>query len=118
MKLLLAPYKTLFVIIFKSLKTIEGGWAYQTDKNRAFETVIIISVFLLVNAYLILPNAVKGTYSWVFIISCIVNTLFFLPKNRYLRFLEEFKSLQFRGLFSTVVIIYVILTLLSLFFYR
>lgn len=99
------------------LKATEGGWAHQTDGNRAYESVVLISVFLLVNAYILIPDAPKGTYSWIVIFSLGLNALILLPKKRFLRFLEEFQTLKHKTLLSGIAITYIVVTLLSMTFY-
>lgn len=114
---MLKPYTVLFVIIFKFLKVFEGGWVHQTDGHRAFESVLGISVLVLINSLVIFPDAVKGTYSYVFIVSFVISASFFLPKKRYLRFLEEYKSYKNKATLNAVAITYSVLTLLSMIYY-
>jgi hypothetical protein len=110
-------YKALFAVIFRFLKMFEGGWAYQTDGHRAFESVLGISVLLLINSLAFFPESPKGIDSWVFVIAFAVGAVFFLRKKKYIQFLEEHKKHRYKRILDSLAITYSILSVLSMVYY-
>lgn len=114
---MLKLYKTLFIVVLKGLMVLGKQWSHETSSHRAFEASIFMGVLVLVNALVLLPDITNGAYALIFLAGFGISGFYFLPKKRYLGFLKEYQGYKYKTLFSSVAIIYIVLTLLSMIYY-
>lgn len=99
-------YKDLFIFIYRLFLSVGDDVVHPTDENRAFAVVGLISVFEVLNVatFFSLP---RPLFYMLMVVFFIPNYLFFLRKNRFLKFIVKSPTL----IHNTVIIIYLIGTI-------
>lgn len=83
-------YYNLFYVIFSFIQSIERGYSYQNDSNRAFNTIIVITLLEIANLVSINPTFFKGSFLYVLVaILLLTNYLFFIHKKKYLTIVSQ-----------------------------
>ena len=82
-------YRTLFVTISKILKSIEGGFVYQTDGSRAFLSSVIISVLFQINIIAWVPHISMDQKLTVFAVNLGVNFFIICVLGEYKTFVKK-----------------------------
>lgn len=85
-------YNNILHSLYNILKSFEGGFRYQTTSYTAFEVVIIISLFELLNLMSVFSelrgNLIIVPYSILF----IINYLVFYFQGRYKKIITSFTT--------------------------
>jgi hypothetical protein len=81
---MLRVYNNLFCLVYSVLKSLEGGFANQTDSTRAFESAFVISFLETFNVLSVFPdNLGKGYTILVFVGFSVLNLMVFYNQRRY-----------------------------------
>lgn len=96
----------VFYIIYAFLKSIERGYAYQTDSKRAFLSICILALLVTLNILSILQLKLSKEL-WVGIWFIMLTVLYFafVFKNRYLKIAQKFQAQWDRKLLHQVVVV-------------
>lgn len=104
-------YYYLFTIVYSGLKKIEAGLSYQTDNSRAQQTILLISIFELLNLMSIFPHEMKGRIIIApFVGLIVVNYLIFCLGDRYRKIVSN--NVLNGQLSKAVTILYITFTVL------
>lgn len=108
-------YRNLFYLIYRLFKRIEGGYAHQTDWNRALEVVFVISLFEMLNVLSFLPATQnnEGGELWVpYILLLLLNAAVFLALGRFNKIESQFLRKPPSIINDSFVVLYLIGTIL------
>jgi hypothetical protein len=106
-------YKSLFYLLFKLLKSFEAGFTHQTDSNRSFEVVMIMSLFELLNLMSFFPMW-KGKILFVpYIGFFLINLMIFQISKRYKNIVDDFGTFPPSSSLNVIAASYLVLTIIG-----
>jgi hypothetical protein len=105
-------FNNLFYLLFRVLKSFEAGFTHQTDSNRSFEVIMVISIFEMLNLMSIFPLWNGRVLFVPYIVLFVINVVVFHKSGRYKKIVENFQSVPHSPTLNAIVIAYLCLTVI------
>lgn len=105
-------YPYLMASCFTFLKRFETSVINSSDENRAFRVALIFALAEVFNLYSIKPNQGSDLVFVPFSILALLNYVVFLPKKRYVKYVDDYRKEPLKNMYGILTILYFVGTLI------
>lgn len=108
-------YEGLFFFMYVFLKSMREGAIGYTEDTNAFNVIVVMSIFPVLNLSSVqIGNGLLSNLS-VFTVLSVLNYIIFIYKKRYKYIVQRFEKTPPNSVLKWIGIVYLVLTLVMLF---